>query len=402
MLRLTPYFDWPAVGAGGASDGYVSAGGLTTQVLRLTRGLSALGIEQTVLTLRMPGGPAEARLDERTVVRGVTAPTLGRPGSIRRHLQWLAGIAGPLGTLRDHDVVHAHTDCTPWPALGALLAARRTGLPLVATIHCSSLATYEPVSRRDAQVQRLARRAERGVARRATPAFALTRRAAGVIARRAGLPEGAVQAMPDCLDVGAFRAAATPEAASAFAQRHGVPTDRPVVTYVGRVNPDKGWRDLLEVAARLGERAHLLVCGGGEEEAALREEAARRGLDGAVTVTGVVSQREVSAALALAEVFVLASRFEELGSAALEAMAVGVPAVAYDVGGVAEGVVDDVTGLLVPAGDSAALAGAVAALLGDAARRERLGAEGRRRARDHDMGAACRALADVYARAVAR
>src|SRR5262245_48677813 len=182
---------------------------MTAQVLRLTRGLSERGIEQTVLALRMPGGPSELRLDERTLVLGVSAPTVGRPGAIRQHGQWLAGIAPRLPGLRDHHVVHAHTDCSPWPALGALLARRRTRLPLVATVHCSSTATYTPVSRRDAAVQRLARRAERSVARDADPVYALTERTATRLAAAAGLSPDAVEVMADSLDLGAFRAAAT-------------------------------------------------------------------------------------------------------------------------------------------------------------------------------------------------
>jgi 2-deoxystreptamine N-acetyl-D-glucosaminyltransferase/2-deoxystreptamine glucosyltransferase len=341
-------------------------------------------------------------LDERTVIRGVSAPTAGRPGPIRRHLQWLGGLAPRLADFRDHGVVHAHTDCTPWPALGALLGRRRTARPLVATVHCSSLATYSPVSRRDAAVQRLARQAERSMAARAASVFTLTERTAERIGQAAGLPAGTVGVMPDSLDLRAFRAGASPEAGRDFAWRHRVPTDVPVVAYVGRVNPDKGWRDLLALADALEGRAHVLVCGGGEEESLLRAEVSRRGLESAVTVTGLVAQDEVPAALALARVFVLPSRFEELGSAAVEAIALGVPAVAYDVGGVSEAVRDGETGLLAAPGDVGSLAGAVRRLLDDPGLHARLAAAGPRLADErYDVESACDRLVAAYERALA-
>ncbi len=83
------------------------------------------------------------------------------------------------------------------------------------------------------------------------------------------------------------------------------------------------------------------------------------------------------------DVFVLPSRREGLGVAALEAMARGRPVVASAVGGLAETVVTEQTGLLVAPGDAAALAAALERLLADPALARRLGAAGAARVEQH-------------------
>jgi glycosyltransferase involved in cell wall biosynthesis len=83
------------------------------------------------------------------------------------------------------------------------------------------------------------------------------------------------------------------------------------------------------------------------------------------------------------DVFALPSRHEGLGVAALEAMARGRPVVASAVGGLAEVVVANETGILVPPGDAAALAAALERLIADPALARRLGAAGAKRVAEH-------------------
>ncbi len=96
---------------------------------------------------------------------------------------------------------------------------------------------------------------------------------------------------------------------------------------------------------------------------------------------------------------VLPSWIEGLPLVVLEAMAAGVPVVATSVGGTPEAVVDGETGLLVPPRDVDALAGAIDALLSDPERAQRLGAAGRRRARERfDADAAAQRVVGLYDR----
>jgi glycosyltransferase involved in cell wall biosynthesis len=113
------------------------------------------------------------------------------------------------------------------------------------------------------------------------------------------------------------------------------------------------------------------------------ELAMELGVDDRIDWVGEVS--EPHPLIAATDVFTLSSREDPFPLVVLEAMALARPIVAFDVGGVREQLDD--TGVVVPAGDVAAMAGAVIALLDDEAERRRLGAEAARRVRSlYDIG----------------
>lgn len=154
----------------------------------------------------------------------------------------------------------------------------------------------------------------------------------------------------------------------------------PMVAVVAALERRKGHDVLLHALAVLRARGvpvRCLVCGDGSERAALERLASSLGLGDAVRFLG--EQRQVADVLAAADVFVLPSRWEGLGVAILEAMAMALPVVASAVGGIPEAVVDGVTGVLVPPEHPAALADALAALVADPARARALGERGRAR-----------------------
>jgi glycosyltransferase involved in cell wall biosynthesis len=159
---------------------------------------------------------------------------------------------------------------------------------------------------------------------------------------------------------------------------------RPRIVSVGSLTPHKGHRHLIEAVGRLTGRwpeLELVLVGEGPERAALLELAGRLGLAGRVRLTGAIE--DVRSELAAGGVFVLPSvRREGLGIALMEAMATRLPVVATRCGGIEE-VVTEGTGLLVEPGDTPALAEAVASLLGDPDRAERLAEAGRRRVSEH-------------------
>jgi glycosyltransferase involved in cell wall biosynthesis len=143
------------------------------------------------------------------------------------------------------------------------------------------------------------------------------------------------------------------------------PDEPPHVLYVGRLSEEKGVREL--AAATMG--LPRVVVGNGP----LREFVP--------DAVGFVPPDELGPYYERAAVVVCPSRREGYGVVAREAMAHGRPVVATPVGGLADAVEDEVTGLLVPARDAVALRAAIERLLSDVGLRRRLGAAARERAR---------------------
>lgn len=154
----------------------------------------------------------------------------------------------------------------------------------------------------------------------------------------------------------------------------------PVIATTARLHPDKGL-DLLIDALALVRReipeASVHIIGGpqaGFEHLAdeLRDRAARQGVAEAVDLLGFVDQPQVVVASARCYVQPARERTEILPLALLEAMAIGVPVVATDVGAVRTVVRDGATGLLVPPEDVPALAAALVRVLRDSSEADRL------------------------------
>ena len=173
---------------------------------------------------------------------------------------------------------------------------------------------------------------------------------------------------------------------------------------VGRLSPEKNVETLLRAAALLGPRRpgfRLHIAGTGPSLEGLKKLHGELGLDGVVTFLGEVA--DVPGLLARSSMLVLPSWTEGVSLTLLEAMARGLPTVATRVGGNGEVVGDGTTGLLVPAGDADALAGAVGRLCDDPALARRLGEAGRRRVERHfDVRQMVAEYEALYRRAVDR
>ena len=170
--------------------------------------------------------------------------------------------------------------------------------------------------------------------------------------------------------------AVTARAAQIVAEHPG-----PRVLFIGRLVPYKGVDVLIDAMASV-PRATALILGDGPLRSELAARAAASGVAGRVRFLGALPDAEVVAHLHACDVFVLpsVSRQETFGVAQLEAMACGRPVVSTDLEtGVPWVNQHEVTGLVVPPGNSERLSDALGTLLSDEALRNRLGAAARER-----------------------
>lgn len=161
----------------------------------------------------------------------------------------------------------------------------------------------------------------------------------------------------------------------------GIPAEATAVLYLGRLNVDKGLRELASAMQVLGERhpaVHWLFVGPDESLITEQLRQAASAFPERVHFQGFTAQPERF--MAAADLFCLPSYREGFGSSILEAAAVGIPGVATRIYGLTDAVEEGVTGLLVPPRDVGALMAALECLLGDDPRRELMGQAARRRA----------------------
>ncbi len=146
------------------------------------------------------------------------------------------------------------------------------------------------------------------------------------------------------------------------------------VAIIGRLGIEKGHRLFVDAAAQLAPRfphARFLIAGEGAQRPAIESQIKALGLGGVVHMLG--HRNDLPAIYPALDVLAMASVREGLPNVLLEAMLHGVPGVAMAVGGIPEVIDDQQNGLLVPPGDLGRFVEALAAMLGDAPLRRRLG-----------------------------
>jgi glycosyltransferase involved in cell wall biosynthesis len=191
------------------------------------------------------------------------------------------------------------------------------------------------------------------------------------------LPAGKVHVIPNGVDTDRF--APLPDTAAVRRELGIGPTD-PVVTIVAALRPEKNHELFLAMASHVARElpaARYLAIGDGPRREALEQQARELGVAANVLFLG--SRDDVPRLLAATDVFCLTSHNEANPVSILEAMSVGRPVVATDVGSIREAVAEGQTGHLVPAGDAAQLTSRVLELLRDPLRCQALGAAGRAR-----------------------
>jgi glycosyltransferase involved in cell wall biosynthesis len=280
--------------------------------------------------------------DHKSAVAPAPRPMLADTRAFRAHLRAIRGLRP--------DILHANL-ISPFSCQYALSAAIALGVPSIAVYQLPNT----PANRRQRLLKRL-------TAPWTTVHVGVGERTAREVERIVGLRPGQVRTIHN----GVPDTPVPPPRAR---------NDGPVtIGAVGRLVPQKGLDVLLRAIVELPAATVVLV-GEGDEEARLRALARRLDVADRVSFRGWVD--EPRRLLPSFDLFALPSRFEGFPLAVLEAQLAEVPVVAANVGSVAEAVIHDQTGLLVPPDDPQALASALGALISDAPSRRRLGRAGR-------------------------
>lgn len=183
-----------------------------------------------------------------------------------------------------------------------------------------------------------------------------------------------------------------------------VPADVPLVGIVGRLVPIKALDLFLAAASLVSKRdpnVHFAIVGDGELWDQLHRDVLARGLTERVHFTGW--RRDLAAVYSDLDVVVCCSRNEGTPVSLIEACAAGRAVVGTQVGGIPDIIAPGVNGLLVPSGDAAALADAIAELIADPARRRSMGLAGRQMVMErHSADRMVSELKDIYGRLLER
>ncbi len=356
------------------ADGIGSTHGVTATIEKI-RELGVPGFEVEVVGTDAGVDrrlPAAAELE----IPFYAGMSLGVPG--------LPGLAETLAEGR-YDAVHV---TAPGPAgVAATLLNRIAGTPLLASYH-TELAAYAGLRSGDEGLEALAKGAL--AAFYGAPALVLSPSpAADRSLLGLGVPAERLARWERGVDLSRFD--------PAKASREDYPGEVKVL-YAGRLTREKGVDLLAESFLRAREadpRLHLLLAGGGPEEAELRGRLGEH-----ATFLGWLEGEDLARAYASADLFLFCSTTDTYGQVVLEAGASGLPVVAIAEGGPASLVENRHTGMLCQA-DADHIAGTVLQLAGSPLLRRHLGASAVRAARERSWQRAMEQLADGYGRVLA-
>ena len=371
----------------------LGAGGAQRLAVGIAETLSIRGHESLVVALSAEGPlreimPTGVELHDLGFARGgggSVGDLLALPGAYLRLESLLKR--------RGVEVLQTHL---PGANYCGLLLARRGICRVYPTVH--NTREFEYGNTRNRWRGRWRRRAYRGMLDRCAAMIAVSTGVRDAMLEELGLtavPPDRFHVVPNAVRV---PGPLTDNESAAVRADLAIPQDAILVLAIGRMTEQKNFGDLLNVLAALDSSVpdwRCLIAGDGPLYGDLVQAVAAKGLSGKVLLPGQVSG--IERMLGTADIFCMPSLWEGRPLALLEAMAAGLPVVAYGIEGVAELVEDGVVGYLCEPGDVASFGRALNGLLANPAQARRMGAAGRTVIEDHhDWEAMVDRLENIY------
>jgi glycosyltransferase involved in cell wall biosynthesis len=316
-----------------------------------------------------PGEESMADLAAREGAETLYLPALRQPVDPLNDTRALVEL-GRIARRFRPDLIHTHTAKAGFLGRTAGLLAVRPRPILVHTFHGHVLEGYFGPAKTTVY-----RRLERTLGRRSDRLIGVSQQTVDDLVRLGVAPREKFSVIPLGLDLGPF--AGLERHSGSLRAELGVPEDRMLLAFVGRIVPIKRVDLLLRAFARAhgsGVRAHLAIVGDGETRPDFERMSQRLGIGEAVSWLGY--RRDLTGIAAAADVAILSSDNEGTPVWLIESSAAGVPAIATDVGGISD-VVTPESGLLVRPDDESALGAAIEELADDPQRRRAMGEKAR-------------------------
>lgn len=182
-------------------------------------------------------------------------------------------------------------------------------------------------------------------------------------------------------------------------EKFNLPLDKPIISYIGRVDAEKHLFALVESFKQIiqsGLECHLLIVGDGTDRSNLETLVNKYELDSKVTFAGKVSDEDLLDLHHVGAVFCMPSPAELQSIATLEALANGKPVVAVDAGALKELCQNELNGFLVKKDDSKNMAKSISKILKDKKLSEKFSKKSLEIAKSHDITTTLETFEEIY------
>jgi len=317
-------------------------GGIARHCEGLARALAHMGHEVHVFTLDFPGTPDYEEIDGVKVYRTVTE--LGHPNFLTWTLLFNHFLEKRLGRVSQQvkfDILHIHDWLTAPAGISFKYCVKK---PMILTVHSTETGRAQGIHGPDSFA---IDGVEWWATYEASKIIVTSGSMKGELCGHFHLPSDKIKIIPNAIDLTKYQMSVDPQSVR---QRYGVGSNEKLVLCVGRLVPQKGIEHLIHAVPAIVWRhpeAKFVIVGEGWLKGHLEYLARSSGHGWKIRFTGFLPDLEVIALMTSADVLVIPSIYEPFGIVALEGMAAGVPVVASQVGGLAEVVEHDRTGILV-------------------------------------------------------